>query len=100
MIIACLIMFLVPGITPLFCTLQSTTCTLGVDLAIELLVVCPTCQDVFPSANSKHMQDICTVCNTPLFLSDQTKCNNFYAIKTPLVKYLYLVLSEQIASIL
>ena len=99
-IMAYLIMFLVPGITPPFRTLQSATCTLGVDPPIELLAVCPTCRDVFPSANSKHMQDMCTACNTPLFLSDHTKWNNSRAVKTPIVKYPYLPLSEQIASIL
>jgi hypothetical protein len=99
-IMAYLIMSLVPRITPPFCTLQSATRMLGVDPPIELLAVCPTCRNVFPSANSKHMQDMCTGCNTLLFLSDHTKWNNSHAIKTPIVKYLYLLLSEQIALIL
>ena len=99
-IMAYLITFLVPGITPPFRTLQSATRALGVDPSIELLAVCPTCRDVFPSANSKHMQDMCTACNTPLFLADRTKRNNPRAIKTPIVKYPYLALSDQIASIL
>ncbi len=46
------------------------------------------------------MQDIYTVCNTPLFLADHTRHNNSRAIKTPIVKYPYLPLSKQIASIL
>jgi len=99
-IITSLIMFLVPGIMPPFCTLQSATHTLGVDPPIKLLAMCPTCWDVFPSANSKHMQDMCTACNTPLFLSDHTEQNNSCAIKMPIVKYPYLLLSKQIASIL
>ena len=98
-IMASLIMFLVPGITPPFRMLQSATRTLGVDPCIELLAVCPTCWDVFPSANSKHMQDVCTTCKTPLFLADHTRRNNSHA-KMPIVKYLYLPLSKQIASIL
>jgi hypothetical protein len=99
-IMAYLITFLIPGITPPFRTLQSATRTLGVDPPIELLAVCPTCRDVFPSANSKHMQDMCPMCNTPLFLADHTKRNNPRAVKTPIVKYPYLTLSDQIASIL
>jgi len=99
-IMAYLIMFLVPGITPPFHMLQLATHALGVDPSFELLAVCPMCQDVFPSANSKHMQDMCTACNTPLFLADCTKRNNPRAIKMPIVKYLYLALSDQIASIL
>jgi hypothetical protein len=96
---AYLIMFLIPGIMPPFRTLQLATRALGVNPSIELLAVCPM-WDVFPSANSKHMQDMCTACNTPLFLADRTKRNNPHAIKTPIVKYPYLVLSDQIASIL
>jgi hypothetical protein len=45
------------------------------------------------------MQDVCTICKTPLFLADYTRCNNSYA-KMPIVKYPYLLLSKQIASIL
>jgi hypothetical protein len=99
-IITALITFLVPDITPPFRTLQLATRTLGDDPPIELLAVCPTCRDVFPSANSKHMQGTCTACNTPLFLADHTKRNNPRAVKMPIVKYPYLALSDQIASIL
>jgi hypothetical protein len=60
MFLACLLMFLVPGIHLPFVTLQSATCTLGIDPRIHLLAVCPNCRDVFPSATSKYMQDECT----------------------------------------
>jgi hypothetical protein len=98
--LARLLTFLIPGIQPPFVTLHSATCTLGVDPRIHLLAVCPNCRDVFPSAGSKYMQDECTACKTPLFLSDQMKRGNSRAIKTPKIKYPYLPLSDQITSLL
>jgi hypothetical protein len=98
--LACLLMFLVPGIQPPFVTLHSATHTLGVDPRIHLLAICPNCRDVFPSAGSKYMQDECTTCKTPLFLSDQMKQGNSRTIKMLKIKYPYLLLSDQITSLL
>ena len=83
-----------------FVTLQSATCALGVNPRVELLAVCPGCQGVYPSANSKHVQKECTFCHIPLFLPDHTRQGNCHAVKTPVIKYLYLPLLEQIVSIL
>jgi hypothetical protein len=74
--------------------------SLSVNSHIKLLTVCPNCQDVYPSANSKHMQDTCTACNSVLFLPDLTKRGNRRAIKTPVIKYPYLSLSDQLSSLL
>jgi len=98
--LACLLTFFSPAATPPFITLQSATRTLGVDPHIEVLPVCPTCRDVFPSSSSKHMQDVCPTCNIPLFLPDHTKRGNQCSMKTPVIKYPYLSLSDQIESVL
>ena len=99
-ILVYLLALLNPNIPHPFVTLQSATHSLGVDAHIELLPVCPTCQDVFPSAISKHVQEACPACNVPLFLSDHTKRGNQHAKKVPVIKYPYLLLSDQIESIL
>ena len=83
-----------------FTTLQSATRALGVNPGVELLAVCPSCRGVYPSARSKHVQDECILCHIPLFLPDQTRQGNHRAVKTPVIKYPYLPLSEQIVSIL
>jgi hypothetical protein len=98
--LAHLLTFLIPDIRPPFIMLHSTTRTLGIDPQIILLSVCPNCRDVFPSASSKYVQDECTACKTPLFLSDQTKQENPRTIKTPRIKYPYLPLSNQIVALL
>jgi hypothetical protein len=98
--LACLLMFLIPGIQTPFVTLHSATRILGVDPQIHLLSICPICRDVFPSANSKYMQDECTACKIPLFLSNQMKRGNSHTIKTLRIKYPYLPLSDQITSLL
>ena len=72
-IFACLVKFLDPQLPSPFITLPSITRTLAVDPQIELLLVCPNCRDVFPSAASQHVQDACTSCNVPLFLPNNTK---------------------------
>ena len=71
--LACLLTLLILGIQPPFITLHSATQTLGIDPQIILLSVCPNCRDIFPLASSKYVQDECTTCKTPLFLSNQTK---------------------------
>lgn len=99
-IIARLLTFLDPHITLPFITLISATRSLGIDTHIELLAVCPNCRDVYPSAGSKHVQDACTLCDVPLFLPDLTKRGNRRTIKTPIIKYPYLSLSDQLKSLL
>lgn len=98
--LARLLTFLDPRVTPPFVTLQSVRRTLGIDSHIEFLAVCPSCRDVYPSATSKYVQDVCTTCNVPIFSSDQTKRGNRRGNKTPLIKYPYLSLSDQLTSIL
>ncbi len=100
MFLACLLTFLIPGTQLPFVTLHSTTHTLSIDPQIHLLAVCPNCQDIFPLASSKYMQDGCAACKTPLFLSNQTKQGNLHTIKTPRIKYPYLPLSNQITALL
>ena len=99
-ILACLIRFLNPGLQPPFITLPSITRTLAVDPPIELLPVCPNCRDVFLSAASQHVQDACTSCKVPLFLPSHTNRGNLRNMKTPLIKYPYLPLSQQLVSLL
>ena len=94
-----LLTFLDPTITPPFITLQSARRTLGIDSHIEFLPVCPNCRDVYPSTGSKHVQDMCTACKVPLFSLDQTKRGN-QRVKTPLIRYPYLSLTDQLKSVL
>jgi hypothetical protein len=83
-----------------FITLQSATRALGADPGIILLAVCPKCRSVYPSSGSRHMQDTCTTCQVALFLPEHTRRGHHRTIKTPVIKYPYLPLSEQIVSIL
>ena len=99
-ILASFLSFLDPTLITPFITLQSVTRTLGLDPAIQLLPICPKCLDVYPSTGSKFVQDMCTTCKVALFRSDQTKRGNQRINKVPLIKYPYLPLSDQIASIL
>ncbi|KAI0275964.1 hypothetical protein BC826DRAFT_1114245 [Russula brevipes] len=46
------------------------------------------------------MSDVCTTCKTLLFLPDRTLRGNQRAIKTPVIKFPYILLSEQIVSLL
>jgi len=85
---------------PPFITLQSTTRALGVDPGVELLAVCPGCQGIYPSSSSRHVQEECTSCHIPLFLPDHMRQGNLRVIRTPVIKYPYLPLSEQIILIL
>jgi len=94
------LLFFNPSTPPPFTTLQSGNRLLGVDKPVHTLPVCPTCHDVYPPATSPLCHDTCTSCNVDLFLPGQTQRGNARALKTPVVKYPYLPLSEQIASIL
>jgi hypothetical protein len=98
--LTCLVMFFNPQISAPFITLQSITRNLAVDPCIELLPVCPKCQDVFPSATSEHVRDTYTLCNVPLFMLDHTKRGISRAVKTPVIRYPYLALSQQLFSVL
>ncbi|KAG1796123.1 hypothetical protein EV424DRAFT_1353275 [Suillus variegatus] len=99
-ILGCIIVALSPAIDTPFITLQSSHRVLGVDKNIFVLPVCPTCRDVFPPAGSTKSHDTCTLCGVDLFLPDMTKRGNQRATKTPIVKYPYLPISEQIKSLL
>ena len=99
-ILACLVEALNPLLPLPFITLSSVTRTLAVDPSIQLLPVCPNCRDVFPSAASQHMQDACTSCNIPLFLPNHTNRGILRNMKTPIIKYPYLPLSQQLISVL
>ncbi|KAL4079714.1 hypothetical protein J3A83DRAFT_4368529 [Scleroderma citrinum] len=89
-----------PVITTPFLTLQSSNCVLGMDKPIHILTVCPSCQDVYPPAGLPYIQEKCTRCKVDLFLDDKTQHGNIWTNKTPVVKYPYIPLSEQITSIL
>lgn len=99
-IVACLLLAVSPGIETPFLTLQSCTRVLGVDAPIYTLPVCPVCRDVYPPASSRLSHGECTQCNIPLFLPSTTRRGNDRATQSPLIKYPYLPLSEQIKSIL
>ncbi|KAG1722930.1 uncharacterized protein EDB91DRAFT_1255845 [Suillus paluster] len=99
-IFACILLTLSPNIEPPFVTLQSSNRVLGVDKPIYTLPVCPPCRDVFPPACSPQSHDQCTLCNEDLFLPDKTACGNQRSLKSPLIKYPYLPLSDQIKSLL
>lgn len=94
------LLFFNPSIPTPFTTLQSGNRLLGVDRPVHVLPVCPTCRDVYPPATSLLCHDTCTSCDADLFLPGQTQRGNARVLKTPIVKYPYLPLSEQIASIL
>ena len=98
--LALLFRFFSMDIAPPFITFHSATRALGVNPGIELLAVCPGCRGVYPSAGSKHMQEACTLCRIPLFLPNHTRQGNRRVVKTPVIKYPYLPLSEQIKSVL
>ncbi|KAF8834356.1 hypothetical protein BDN67DRAFT_1016591 [Paxillus ammoniavirescens] len=95
-----ILMSICPTIETPFITLQLSNCVLGLDRPVHVLPVCPSCRDVFPPAGLPHCQDQCMLCNINLFLPSQTKCGNPQAIKTPIISYPYLPLSEQIKSLL
>ncbi|KAG2351109.1 hypothetical protein BDR07DRAFT_1502581, partial [Suillus spraguei] len=99
-IFACILLTLSPNIEPPFVTLQSSNRVLGVDKPIYTLPVCPSCRDVFPPACSLQSHDQCTLCNEDLFLPDKTAHGNQRSLKSPLIKYPYLPLSDQIKSLL
>lgn len=50
--------------------------------------------------HAPHSHDTCPTCHLDLFLPDQTARGNKRANKTPLVKYPYLSLSDQLKSLL
>lgn len=83
-----------------FTNIQFTARALGINPEVKLLAVCPECGGVYPSLSSKHTQEECTACHIPLFLPDHMRQSNHHAIRTPVVKYPYLPLSDQIVSIL
>ncbi|KIO05963.1 hypothetical protein M404DRAFT_139321, partial [Pisolithus tinctorius Marx 270] len=99
-ILTLLLFFLNPTATSPFTTLQSRNRLLGVNRPIHTLPVCPNCHDVYPPASSPRCHDTCTSCHVELFLPGQTLRGNTRTLKTPVIKYPYLPLSEQIASIL
>ncbi|KAG2066534.1 hypothetical protein BDR04DRAFT_1121077 [Suillus decipiens] len=99
-VFACLLISLSPAIDALFITLQSSNRVLRVDKSTYVLPVCPVCRDVYPPAGSLHSHEKCTTCGVDLFLPDQTKRGNLRAIRSPVIKYPYLPLSEQLKSLL
>lgn len=99
-ILACLVTLFDPQMTSPFITLPSIMRTLAVDPTIELLPICPNCREVFPSAASRHVQDACASCRVPLFLPIHTNRGNARNVKTPVIKYPYLSLSQQLMSVL
>ena len=46
------------------------------------------------------MQDVCTSCKVPLFLLSHTNRGILRNVKTPVIKYPYLPLSQQLVSVL
>ncbi|KAG1758068.1 hypothetical protein EDD22DRAFT_957259 [Suillus occidentalis] len=73
---------------------------LGVDTPTFTFLVFPSCRDVYPPAGSPHSHETYTSCKIDLFLPGLTKRGNQRPVKTPIVKYPYLPLSEQIKSML
>jgi hypothetical protein len=98
--LALLFRFFELATVPPFITLRSATRALGIDPRIELLAVCPKCWGVYPSSGSRHVQEKCTACDTPLFLPEHMREGNHCTIKIPVIKYPYLPLFDQIVSIL
>ncbi|KIJ15283.1 hypothetical protein PAXINDRAFT_11822 [Paxillus involutus ATCC 200175] len=73
--------------------------------------LCPTLQTPFVTLHSSHyvlgldtaihiLPDMCASCNINLFLPTQTKHGNDRAVKSPIINYPYLPLSEQIKRLL
>ncbi|KAG1747039.1 uncharacterized protein EDB91DRAFT_1079678 [Suillus paluster] len=99
-IFACILILLLPAIKTSFITLQSSNRVLGVDKSAYTLPVCPICRDVYSPGGSPQSHDMCITCNVSLFLPDLMKHGNLRAIRSPVVKYHYLLLSEQLKSLL
>jgi len=99
-ILVCLVTFVSTQLAQPFVMLPSVTCSLAIDPSIDLLPVCPKCQDVFLSAALQHVQDACMSCKVPLFLPSHTNWGNPHNIKTPVIKYPYLLLLQQLVSML
>ncbi|KAG1723043.1 hypothetical protein EDB19DRAFT_1916291 [Suillus lakei] len=99
-IFACILLFISPRIELPFVTLPSSNRVLGIDSSIYILAVCPSCRNVFPPACSPHSQDTCPTCHLDLFLPDENARGNQRANKTPIVRYPYLPLSDQLKSLL
>lgn len=99
-ILTCILLSIAPTIETPFITLQSSNRVLGVDKTIYTLPVCPSCREVFPPAGSPHTVDACPICLDDLFLPGHTLRGNQRAVKSPVIKYPYLPLSEQLKSLL
>ncbi|KAG2052952.1 hypothetical protein BDR06DRAFT_972639 [Suillus hirtellus] len=99
-IFTCILLTLSPNIKPPFVTLQSSNHVLDIDKPIYTLSICPLCHNMFPPACSPHSHNQCTLCNEDLFLPDKTAHSNQHSLKSPLIKYPYLPLSNQIKSLL
>ena len=95
-----LIRFFKLAIAPPFIMLHSATRALGADPGVILLAVCPKCRGIYPSSGSRHAKETCNLCHVSLFLPEYTRQGNRRGIKTPVIKYPYLPLSNQIALIL
>lgn len=96
--LACLVYFLAPQVDIPYITLKSANRAIGLtDIPIHILAVCPGCKEVFPSTPTTP--DKCTKCAASLF-SDVTLRGNTRKDRTPLIKYPYLSISEQLSSIL
>jgi len=98
--LACLVTFFNLQFELLFITLPSITCALAINPSIKLLPVCLNCQDVFPLVALQHMQDTCISCKVPLFLPSHMNQGILHNAKTPVIKYPYLPLLQQLVSVL
>ncbi|KAJ7126601.1 hypothetical protein C8R43DRAFT_897637 [Mycena crocata] len=95
-IFAMLVFFLAPSVEQPFVTLKSVNSALGVsDVPIHILAVCPDCREVF--SGGCEAPDACSQCTSDLFSDIGTA--GARKSRTPIVRYPYLSISEQLASI-
>src|ERR1700722_643283 len=97
-ILACILAFVAPHLDPPLVTLKSVNRHLGVSVPFQVLPVCPTCNEVYPS--SQKTPDLCIHCNTELFIKELTNRGNKRKERVPALKYPYLSISDQLRTIL
>jgi hypothetical protein len=89
--------FIAPTLEPPMVTLKAVNSALGLsDVPIHVLAVCPGCREVFPG--SSHTATQCSQCESDIFGEVPTAGRRKSRI--PLIRYPYLSISEQLASIL
>ena len=97
-VFACILAFIAPNLDSPLVTLKSVNRHLGVSVPFQVLPVCPSCKEVYPS--NENTPDVCSHCETELFISRFTNRGNKRKERVPVLKYPYLPISDQLGAIL